>query len=393
MALDSVLWYYWTLVFTKEGVNERLQTEEIKISFDLDPRAASATLWPESKFVDPKEVDADLYKFYSAAFFGDRLGLHLGPIVRSHTYAKLSGRVQFKHQDYHFDLRATNNQFEIMPGESVTVNTLEYIALKGTVAATILPRLTLATSGLEVIPSYIDPWWQGILQLCITNVSAFPHTLTIGEKIAVCRFYEVTPPASNNTDAFAVKSHHYGHNWRRVLTTDEVTNPIRKKAIPLKARVFNLKIALTNALAQVNVIFGATFGVLAIGAIVSWASFQSKAERLDDLTKAQQDLSNTQKSQSDAIRTLTENSVMAGRQTIDLSPGSTTGSITITLPRKVRNDSDVWVSLNNESTASVKAFLHQDKSLTDQLTIVVTRPNGSPPLPLNLGLKWIVAPH
>jgi dUTPase len=215
---------------------ELMASGEFRLTYHWDPRQQ-----PPDQLAVP-EVSADdaaqpAAQAFRTAFFGDRLGLTLGPLVMSHRYAKLRGRKNFRDMAGVFDLRETDNRIELRPGESVTVNTIENVTLGGSLAAVTLPRLTHATAGLVLSPSYIDPHWQGVLVLHLVNLAGHRLELRFGERIAVTRIYEIAgPPLDDQFRArFAEKSHHFGLSWARVLNGADPF-PLRKGPPPTRLR-------------------------------------------------------------------------------------------------------------------------------------------------------------
>lgn len=150
----------------------------------------------------------------------------------SHRRTQPGGRVRFKGRKGTVDLTKSPNKIVVEPGELLTVQTIERVRLGRGIAALILPRLTLATAGLHVASSYIDPGWDGVLQLSLVNSSSRPYELCVGEQIAVCRFYRTSSPVSEeHTQLFPQKSHHFGLTWARVLDTDNDPMPLRKQPV------------------------------------------------------------------------------------------------------------------------------------------------------------------
>jgi dUTPase len=215
------------------AILDAMSRGDISISYEYDLTGETPSRLDQSAPVIPDDDEALGSRIFQQHFFGDRLGITLGPIVISDSIRKLPGRTLFKGRRNHFNLENSDGNIEIMPGESLTVHSMEYISVSGNSAAYILPRLTLATVGLVVVPTYIDPHWEGILQLYITNLSSHAHSLKLGERVAICRFYQVdrADDSSDIKSQFAQKSHHFGLNWRRILDSDGDVQLRKKRPI------------------------------------------------------------------------------------------------------------------------------------------------------------------
>jgi dUTPase len=284
-------WSKLTPMFGKNAMSDALSAGDISISYEYDILDTPSRL-KDAATVDPHDPAALGTRIFQRHFFGDRLGLTLGPIVVSDKFNRLPGRVLFKGRPGHFDLSQSDGQIEIMPGESLGVHSIEYVRIGAKVAAYILPRLTLATAGLVVMPTYIDPYWEGILQLYITNFSTRPYSLKFGERIAICRFYEVKGADENPEvkSQFAQKSHHYGLNWRRILDSDADVQPRRKRHVPVAVYRERLRAKAALFLTNWHNFFGLAAGAALITTIFVYANFQSKAGQIDALSTQIQSL-------------------------------------------------------------------------------------------------------
>lgn len=157
----------------------------------------------------------------------------MGPLIKSHNrnsvFKFFSRYLAFNNV---YDLLKTKNEYLLLPGEIISVNSNEYIELNKNIGAYILPRLSLADTGLLYIPSYIDPCWKGILQATLVNLGEKPVTLRIGEKIAICRFYETKGDIENISQyetRFQSKSHHFGNTWNSIMVEKKIPFPTKKQ--------------------------------------------------------------------------------------------------------------------------------------------------------------------
>lgn len=187
------------------------------------------------QFVDVKNPKHSATRMFKENFFGDRLRLTLGPVVMSHDRRYFKTRPLYKDRPGYFDLRAMPEQKLIIePHEILSVNTNERIILSGGFGAYIIPRLRNVDSGLLYVPSYIDPFWDGILQAVIVNLTNQQQNLSLCEGLAICRFYPIIGTAPEELKKlFPSKSHHFGQTWKKILEEDAEPFPRRKIPVPL----------------------------------------------------------------------------------------------------------------------------------------------------------------
>lgn len=276
-------------MLAEERVLSEIESGALRVSYYFDPTQDPPGSVDEVN-ADPASPELPATKAFRAAFFGDRLQLTLGPLVLSHDRALAKGRSRYKGRAGVFDLRQSDGKISLRPRESVTVNTIERIRVDGGLGALILPRLTLATAGLVVTPSYIDPWWDGILVLHLSNQSGRRVDLRFGEAIAACRFYKVTgqPLPETFKDEFAEKSHHYGLTWKQILSSDRDPFPLRKRPTPT---VFQLDTGgVVDTLKRYGVhLAAAGLSLALVAGVIFWAgNIQSKTDRLESVETTQQ---------------------------------------------------------------------------------------------------------
>jgi deoxycytidine triphosphate deaminase len=378
-------------MFGKKAITDALASGDIGISYEYDLTMDVPARLPDVAIVSPNDPGALATRIFQRHFFGDRLGLTLGPIVVSENIRHLEGRVLFKKRTGHFDLTKSDGEIEIMPGESLAVHSVEYVRLGARTAAYILPRLTLATAGLVVVPTYIDPYWEGILQLYIINLSPRPHSLKLGERIAICRFYKVEG-ADDNPDIksqFAQKSHHYGLNWRRILESDADVQPRRKHNVPATVYFERLQRRASQFIANWHNALGLAAGAALIAAVFAYARFESKAGQLDNIVTQVQGLRTDIDRDTAAQKDLDRDFPQSGTVDVRLAPDQEQWIQDITLERKADPRADVWV-LPTASSAAIAATGKVACSPTDcKLRITVHRGPASPQM-IDIQVKWLV---
>ncbi len=177
--------------------------------------------------------------------YSDRLKLTIGPLIK--VLNKKSIKKKYRYKNFHdcYDLRKSNNKYELEPGESIVVLTNERIKLNGKYACLISPRISMSDVGIVVTTAYVDPYYNGIMRLHITNLSDKRYELTFLETIAQCFFFELSDSVSEKfKDEFPFKSVFYGNTWTGILNSDRNPFPTKKES-STDDRFSNLKYQLS----------------------------------------------------------------------------------------------------------------------------------------------------
>jgi deoxycytidine triphosphate deaminase len=272
-------------VLTEKALEGLIDEKRVAISYHFDP-LAKPPVELTSQDVNLESPDSKATQAFRSALFGDRFGLTVGPLVLSHTHSRARGRGGYKNFPNIFDLRESDNRISIKPGESITVNTIERVALDGSMGALILPRLTHATAGLTATPSYIDPYWDGLPVLHLVNVSRYPYQLEFGERIAACQFYRLEGGEIDETfrRRFMEKSHHYGLSWERIATSDADPFPMRKR--PTKRVVVGDRVSALLHNVNTRLAAGGLTLVSVAAALIAYGHFEGQVGRVDELSNA-----------------------------------------------------------------------------------------------------------
>jgi len=380
-------------MFGKNSITDALARGDISISYDFDLSTDIPARLPTAAVVDPHDPDALAMQTFQRHFFGDRLGLTLGPIVVSESIREFPGRVLFKGRAGHFDLRQSNGEIEIMPGEGLAAHSVEYVRLGARTAAYILPRLTLATAGLAVIPTYIDPYWEGILQLYITNLSPHPYRLKFGERIAICRFYGVegAEESAEIKSQFAKKSHHYGLNWPRILDSDFEVQPRRKHHVPAALYRERLRIKAGQFITKWHNVSGLAAGAALIAAIFAYAKFESKASQIDSLATQVKALKSDIEGNAGTQKDLDRDFPQGGSLEIRLGADQQRLTQEIPLQRRPAPQAYVWVfPATGNTPIAVTGKIYCGSGMTDcKLRVTADRSPVSHGV-LNAQIKWLI---
>lgn len=312
--------------------------------------------------------DSFANKCFRKNYFGDRLSLCLGPLVYSHTYSRKLGRKLFRSTPHCFDLRKTNGTIVLEPKETIIVETIENIHVDHTIAAFILPRLSLANSGIMVSPAYIDPNWSGILQLHIENQSNRKYELKIGEKIAICRFYQIENDKNrDDVTKFAAKSFHYGLSWEAIFSGEKSPFPLRKMEVKSSPVQATIKAGISYVIKHWQGIFGMAMIPLII-AIISWInSIENELSSIPTLTT---EVNYVSESISDIQASLPK----VGKTQINFPIGVATK--TIRLETDLSREAPVFVTAYNlqDRIRLIKTTISQTSSINNwELEITVSR--------------------
>ena len=189
------------MVLNNEGIISALKNEEIVI-----------TEYTWDKKVAAKPFDVSQLKG------GHKIRLHVGFLIRTLSDKRwLNPKMLFNNRDGIVDLRQLEGrQYELQPKESVILFTNEAVKMGAKFFGVILSRVSLEETGLVVSQSYIDPNWEGVLQLIVTNNSETPKRLQEHCEIANLIVYKMEQPAKrtsqNRNDHFAVTWETIGDN-------------------------------------------------------------------------------------------------------------------------------------------------------------------------------------
>lgn len=163
--------------------------------------------------------------------YSDRLKLTMGPIVKVLNKKAINPKYRFKATFDCHDLRKSNNKYVINPGESIIVLTNEKIKLNGKYACLIVPRISMSDVGIVVTTAYVDPFYNGLLRLHLSNLSDKAYELVSLEAVAQCFFFELTDQVSEIfKEQFSTKSVFFGQTWHGIINTDRKPFPTKKEA-------------------------------------------------------------------------------------------------------------------------------------------------------------------
>lgn len=126
-----------------------------------------------------------------SAFQSASIDVHLGDhILVLDLKASLPGNLQW------IDTKLQRTPIYLEPQEFILAPLLEHISISNRVAASIHGKSSIGRMGISVhcTAGYIDPGWNGILTLEISNVSPVPAPIFAGMAIAQLRFDLLSQP-------------------------------------------------------------------------------------------------------------------------------------------------------------------------------------------------------
>lgn len=304
----------------------------------------------------------------------------------SHNRRYFHKRAQFKNRPGYYNLLDNPaGQVTLEPNETISISTNERIALGSKVAAFIVPRLRNADAGLLYVPSYIDPFWDGILQGVIVNLSDQRQTLAVGEGIAICRFYEFVGSVPETLrQAFPAKSHHYGQSWPKILHEDGEPFPRRK--LPLSERKNGVE-SLKNFWADHGKKVMWALGTLGLSGTILTGMF--KYVQLSRALEGVETLPTLRSS----VTALQTQQVRTGTTRIPIPPNQTSTSYRFEVSASANTAWTLW--LQKEATDDdVHIAGHVQKSPTKSDIVIVDLDIATRKLPTNriISVQWLLAP-
>ena len=202
-------------------IKKAINSKEIQIWVSFGQKNGALTMYTQEQNILSSSLKNNLYS--------DRLKLTMGPIVKALNKKPSNIKTRFKNKKDCYDLRKANNKYIIHPGESIIVLTNERIKLNGKYACIVVPRISLSDVGVVVSTAYVDPYYDGIMRLHLTNLSDKSYELSVLEAIAQCFFFELSDPASTYfREHFKEKSVFYGQTWNGIINSDRDPFPTKK---------------------------------------------------------------------------------------------------------------------------------------------------------------------
>lgn len=346
-------------MISREEVEKLIIEKQIEIGYSFVRQDGQIRYQKPELVVDPKSNDNLATITFRSNFFADRLIVCLGPLALTHDLRYLRNRKTFKNRRGCFDIRERNNKLILEPREVLSVSTIERIKLGNNVGAIIIPRLRNVDSGILYVPSYIDPHWDGILQAVLVNLTDKRQELELGEGLAVCKFYKTIGDIPTEVrDYFPQKSHHYGHNWSKVL--DDNAEPFPRRKLPIEIGFLQS----VKAQAQAVISFLHNWG-LSISILTVLSSGWLLLKTLSNLDTIESSLhANSEKIAilDDSIRNHLHALPMSREFGIEFKKGVAQYDTVITVPIANREIETIWISGDERGN-----YIETHASLTSDL--------------------------
>lgn len=223
-------------MLSKEKIINAINDKEIEISISFCFKEGRLKQYEDEQDILTSPLKENLYS--------DRLKLTMGPIVKVINKKRISPKYRFKTYGDCHDLRMSNNKYVINPGESIIILTNEKIKLNGKYACLVVPRTSMSDVGIVVTTAYVDPHYQGVMRLHLSNLSDKFYELTTLEAIAQCFFFEISAPVPETyREQFSSKSVFFGQTWDGIFNSDRNPFPTKKGSVSVD-RFSNLKYQL-----------------------------------------------------------------------------------------------------------------------------------------------------
>lgn len=220
-------------MLNQEKIVEAIKNGEVDISISFSYDTDKLVFYENEQKLLESSLKDNLYS--------DRLKLTMGPIIKVLNKKRISPKYRFKTFQDCWDLRESDNKYVISPGESITVLTNEKIKLNGKYACIVIPRISLADVGIVVTTAYVDPFYQGLMRLHLSNLSDKIYELSSLEAVAQCFFFELSDSVSEiYKDEFSTKSVFFGQTWKGIFSSGRHPFPIRKQSV-IEDKLLNLK--------------------------------------------------------------------------------------------------------------------------------------------------------
>lgn len=298
---------------------------------------------------------------------GARLAITLGPVIKFHSN-KVPKKQRFKGSKKLLSLLDTK-RFIVPPNETLSINSNEYVRLDGTVAAIIIPRLSLTDVGLTLIPTYIDPHWQGILQMTLVNNTDKDIELKVGDSIGVIFVFKLSSAVCNTAKSnFANNSHHYGQNWAGILNHDKDPFPTKKQVFRSSStkRIFSFIGNYKSWFLSGFSLFFVISSIFALGKLYAkYDEFNTELQKV--------------KKEINTLPEINQKLIASGQVTLDFENGETQVKEVIKINKSV-GANPVILSFPDENSLKIavrSTISEVSENKASEITIRATRPHGN----------------
>lgn len=145
--------------------------------------------------VDSKIEKAIISSGYQGLYIKNTDIKHIGPTF---IHLRISDKRIFSSIRGNIDI--IDNKVVILPGESISIETMEEFIMPLNIVGTLHSRVWLVVKELYVPNTIIDPGYRGVLRIVIFNSSSEERQLMIGDYIGKIMLYELDDSASRGVD-------------------------------------------------------------------------------------------------------------------------------------------------------------------------------------------------
>lgn len=382
-------------------IEERIRTKEIEITYSFLPDDDNKIVYySQEQKVDLDDPNKQSTKFFKSKLWSDRLKITLGPIIKSHNTTICKDRKYLENQDRCIDIR-DNNTIILFPYETLSIASNERIKFGPSTSALIVPRITNADSGIFLTVAYIDPYWDGILQMVITNATGHRQTLKLTETIAQCMFFNVLGEVDlTYSDKFPLKSHHFGQNWKKILEED--FDPFPRRKVPITKKPFFEKLS-NNFLRYWQQYKAIIISLAAISALASLIFYFGKViQRLDYFDTFTQKIAqnanrlnnyeNIKFPEIDRKIIDIENHLpIIGCNNVVIPAGFQNKNFSLTINRTISGSATIWIQTKpDDISIFAKGTISSGKTKNEAIIEILTKLSEKRSVDTSIELHWMI---
>jgi len=250
--------------------------------------------------------------------------------------------------------------------------------------------------------AYIDPFWDGTLQMILTNSTSSTQRIRLLETIAQCFFFDLATPADARfREEFPRKSHHFGQTWRKVLDEDAEPFPQKKRQHGTLSGVQRVRAVA----AGLWLVHGGWIKGLGLTALVATALFESgrmssrvaelesfKRDTSDILPLLGKDASYGLPGLKQSLDDLRARLPISGTRAVSVPAGATRGEVEFRVQKNLTASRTLWVQPEAPNDDAVARVLI-DSISGDQVDLRITVAIPSPAKQKSsVNVRWLLIP-
>jgi deoxycytidine triphosphate deaminase len=326
---------------------------------------------PQKRFVriEPFEGE-DEYDIAIRAYFfnslkADSIYFHIGP------YAKVEFLNRHDEQRYLAKLKEDNSdvfkiqesgKLTVYPREFIVVGTNEYVELSGDIGASLYSTVSKTDLGFSHISTLIDPWWKGVLQVGVSNLSKRPQRLKYLDQVCSVRFHYLSDGASETRKRREDWSHFENNYWFDEENEERNIFPMRgqnlspislwEKILISRDDIENIRRLLIQAAGISTIIATIWF----IGKLIN------KLEDLDKISDSSDKNTISIVELKKDLNSLGKQLVQTGSFQVDFSQSNTSQDISIAFIKELNEAPPIFISIEGIPTNQITYSITYPKS-------------------------------